>query len=1622
METQRESWLQIWRLAARNITLESTCQAACHVMATVLDQRLVEFVDVADLVEAMLSSVDLNGPVMFTDSSVALWCILINLKARVNPGLVHDTSERVLRWVFIRWNPCENLLAITESRILTLRLAKLHDRHRAFQLSQHCQAPAIIRLISTILGFPLDLNRYQSIRELGAISQAKFRCIRYGPLLRYLLLVEDKSMEISRRGFGSTNSLGISLSDSKFRALCKMTIDFLSSEITALLHYSPVSALGGVQFINVDVVRSCCTACVVALGFSCNPRIRESSIMQHLQTVTTQLRLQIAHHIRNHEDSRVLADGLFMAFGVYLGSLNRTSENIGILSSGARAMTLDFDQTFWQMLRTADTDTTKGVDFMELDDGSSESQRTGSRNEVPPEDFPHDEITAMTNCEAYRSSLSAKMCLISIIESTSQNEGSDRSVLPVAFVEYITSLLPHEYIACWPFLKELLDSDIYIDEGCGCMLLEYLGPLLTPYDYERCEVIFGVCLDVMTNLVDLWTTTESNDISSYGSDIYEWFIKVALDLGFASSHTHQCMALMLQRVVKARPEFARSLGLPSARTSLFQILGDGSLTVKFHVGLNISDIFGLFILKEHDAILEDVIDRLPSERDWVEGIALRLFILAHLGSSWSTLLRRCIYAIFETPGHVQGSAEYARFCLNSVSRTLGLPSPRELFKIFASQIIYTWLETQPLESIPFSVFGYNSLAQLLRDVQDEVTGQIIMRGKEDEAQQLAKDLGQPYRELLRISFSKAAAYSIARDAAVPPTRDKQTSGAEIRLRKGVGKEQYAELMVKNFPEIMATFFKIIDQEDHIKKGFQKRGTYATANRVYDEILLAGASGAALPVNQQPSFKARYLIDEIDFLCQRTVYDPRNTWTSSLYIYVFRQLLGNIHPALGSLHACSVVRRLRILMSMAGGTALCDYPLEMALRSLRPYLTDTRCAEDVIGIFRYLLSNSTSYLQKVPSFLAGFIVAALASMKAFLATPQESTTQESEFRATMSKAEQFHTWLGELGNNYTSPILIGPEERSFKAMVSSARQLRSNGNARKGTYESELLMELLEDQRTSRYLIDLPSRDLILGLLCSTFEVPRDFREDILGMDEQASKYASVVWSTCKNKVYGQGYLLWAGRVIGRAYCSSGLVDGDMLREVDFERFHNVETDRVSSPSSSSSSSSSKIISLLGDIVLTENNRGAGIAEMSLQRIVAKSVGTPLYTDCERVLPASLFCALLWQPFICPMGQAAEDVSLTRLESVITNRSLTFVTWVKQLCIALVNTAPEDPLLSELSSILSVVDDLPERMFVHILHLVLLREADQQQVVKRVVSDSLRFWFENYDATSNSHNRLILHAILYLRSQPMPHESTKADRSRWLDFDHRQAANAAVRCQMFKTALLLIEISVSETAKAIRRLSDQKIEPPPNELLLHIFQNLNDKDSFYGIQQPSSIYSMMDQLEYENTGFKSLSFRGAYYDSKIRYLNSIDQASEDGMIQVLDKLDLNGLSQSLLANMNNARSTSNEAMLRTARKLERWDMAALPQQKSQAATLFKVFQDIHGAEDVTAINATLDFGFTTAIEGLTAGVSAGSSIHTALSTLAVLTEIEEMLSARNPGQLNEIWLKLESRKEWMLAGR
>ena len=1469
-----------------------------------------------------------------------------------------------------------------------------------------------------MLGISQTRNERVSPEVFGPVGQAMLRCKFKKDLVKYLVLATDTTTDSSARNTAPSDTVSIQLPDNRSQNLCGIAMDSLNAEINALLKQKLFSDVSVSPTMSVDIAQIVCSLCVVAFSVASEARIRDTNKARILWSGASELRDRLAQLVLRQENPLTVADGILASLGSLLSPANSLSRNSSGVSEGARTTATVFDYKFWQQARSSDCCDNLGTDYLEVDENFESQYSTNIRKENTVREIEHDWLCAATDLAAYRACLTARICEASITHTEDVNENYQ---LHTKQVEYLTNLQPHDFLSCRPYLNELFELGILIGDSEALMILEYLGnSILSSYEFERSEVSLGTCLDIMTSLAYLWTDSERLELADLGSSLYEWFIKV-MDRGLLAPHVHNCMSSMLQRVIKVKPEYGRKLELPSARTTLFRILEEGPATVKYFVGQNISSIFGFFVLKEHEAILDDIISSLPTIRDWKEGIALRLYILAYLGRSWSTLLRKCVYAMFETAGQVSGSGMHARCCMEFVSNTLKLPDSKSLFKLFASQIIFTWLETQPLADIPFSIFRYSSIADLLVDVQSEVTGQVVMRGRDEEAVQLAAALSIPFEQLVETSFSKCAAYCIARDAAVSPTRDTQAADADARLRRILGKDRYGTLITQNFPEIMATLFKATDREEHITKGFQKHDGYAVAQEAYDEIIFFGSSTLSLPSSQQPSFKAGYLVDEIIYLFSRSAYDFETIWPAALYVYVFRELLNTINKAIGSLYACSVIRRVRILVCIARGTALREYALEMALHSLRPFLTDTQCAEDAMGVSRYLLVHGASYLQEVPSFLAGYAVSTLVSMKKFLEVPQESTTQESQYRATLNKAQEFHSWLGTFADSYSSPLLIGPTELAFKNMILSARQLGLIGNGRKGTYESDLLLELLKDRFSGGKLINANAQDSILDLLCSEFEVPANCHEDILGSDEDAITYVSSLWSSCTRCLHGSRYLLWVARVLGRAYAGTGAVDKDMLREIKHQE---TTTDETTSSQTLESGSRNAILSKLLKILHTDRPEDIGVVERTLQMIVTNSEGTNLSTECEQSLPAQLIKAMTWTPFHCPAIRDLGPTDTCQLSgALIIESTLPLNIWARQTCIALVNLVPSDVLLSELRPILFAVSGAPERLFPYVLHLVLLEEFAREQNIKQMVSSALGAWCRDVKEATMPHIKLLFQTVLYLRSQPLPHEQTKSERSRWLDLDYEQAAVAATRCKMYKTALLFLEVGYSEVMKTkkLRRSSGIKLVVP-TDLLLEIFQNLDEKDSFHGIQQPSSLSSMMDELEYENAGFKGFSFRAAHFDSQIRQLHGPGQGTEEGMIKTLDSLDLNGLSQSLISTMVGSATVSAEAMLRTARKLERWDISTPPAQASEASTLFRVFQDLNRASDYKSITSAVDRGFSEAMVSLFDATSANRSVHSMLSCLAVLSEIEDVITSQGIDQLQETWEKFCSRTQWMYTER
>jgi ataxia telangiectasia mutated family protein len=1247
-------------------------------------------------------------------------------------------------------------------------------------------------------------------------------------------------------------------------------------------------------------------------------------------------------------------------------------------------------------------------------DDEFESQTSQASVVLKAKTLPRRDILLSFTPEAFYLESALRVHLLGVIGI---DDGAIGRV-PEPIIDLLAELPKEQFLSCRAFIQELLSTDAIIPIESAVKVLELAGSIISTHEFSCCEVALALCLDIMDCFISLWTH-EGMEITDMAGDLYHYLVKNCLPHNSLSGAAQIRLSELLLHVQEVKPDYASGLQLPSSRSTLLSILQDGPMDVKYFIGRNLPKIFGLYVLKTHDDIFVDVLQSLPADPRVSEGIAFRLFVLAELACRWPTLLRRCIYHIFETPGKIPDSAKYATSCLRVVSNTLHLTGPQELFALFAPQLLYTWLESDSIQDIPFQIFGFASLHDLLQEAQTEAAAIMMMRGQEKEAYDLAQSLGLTPEQLVLQSFTKIVAYCIAHDISVPRGANYVTG--ESRLKKLLGKEKYSDNVCMNFIDIVATFFDIFDQEDPIEKAFRRDEQFIYAAEAMDEIKKLGYLDASLPPNQQPMFKAKYLPREIAYMCNRLPsYPLEKLWTPSFVVFVARKLLNTIHPALGPLHACSVLRKIRVLICMAGSSASSGYPLEMLLHALRAFIVDPECADDALGITRYLIQKGDAHLKQTPSFLAGYALSSLSDLRVFLESSQASTTQESQFKATKSKAQEFHSWFSKYLANYESPAFRDEKQKlAFRSITQSAAQIRSFGNAEKGTHESNLLLAILEDWDRDNQLLNEPSREVALTMLCGAFKAPPTSRLDVIETDGDALNHSAVVWKSCASHQRLSGeYLAWAGRVLGRSFAASGEVPDELLRESQLKEYMRLTMNVGGSEEG--------LLNLIEALTVSGDCFTAGLAEAALRTIVTDATRQEdhdLITACQKSLSEPLLVASNWEHFDYSPRSDQFNVNTPVPGEVFSVQHLESPSFARELATLLAQSAPEIATLKVLPPILTKVKGFAERAFPFVVHLVLMHQLDKQQWAKRQLSDALREWLNVKSDAAKENLKLLINMILYLRIQAFPGEASIADRSHWLDINLSSAAEAAQRCGMFKVALLFVELASSEFSRASRR-SSANFEEDSNELLLNIFENIDDPDAYYGISQDPSLSSVISRLEYENDGAKSLAFRGALYDTHLRSRAAGAHADGQALIKALSRLGLSGLSNSLLQTQQSLDGSSDslDGTFTTARRLEIWNLPAPATSDNWAVTVYKAYQTMHQAPNVEAVRAAIHEGLKSTVRQLTNRSLNTSTLRHQLGGLAVLAELEDILNVVDKSEIELALQTFESRAKWMMSGR
>jgi ataxia telangiectasia mutated family protein len=1484
----------------------------------------------------------------------------------------------------------------------------------------------VLRIIYACLDLAFAPPKPATFVVLGPIAQARTHTARYKDLAHYLLLLPPTEDFTMKTAYECTSPEEPS-SDYHPTPMGNRILDFCLSEVDKAKQRWEDTIATNSAGITSDMMRIVTNLCIVAPAIAAIGDSDDRRVLA-LQLSVTNLIDSLAVTLARPQTEQYKIDAV-------LEVCTRSLPDIGSLPvwgasvykrAGVHLLAQHLSRALAQRKEVKQSFYAEDDDFMEVDDASSSQVTAGasvSDNEVPRHD-----LQAENDISALRASCSTYLQFISSAVDCSE---PDHGEIPSRFIDYLVSLSESDLLRSRQFLRALWSSDLKVSgSDCLSLLERFSEALIDPRarEYNTSEVANGMLVDVLIGTTLVWVPDavdrEAQDLYENVEALYVYYIKEMERGGVRrSANLQTTIATFLHGLLKHHPDFAQNHKVTSVRTSLFELLANGEMTVKYHITEHLPRMFEDFVLSEHDKILQDVDNNLPGDDGGVEGIAIRLLVLSRLASQWHTLLRHSVYRIFATAGTIHKAVLHAERCISKVAQSRCLGDSQSLFRLFAPQLIFTWLDRgQKISAVPFLIFDYASLPDLLRDIEAEVVGQAIMFGRKDEVEYLADELGCSAQHLLSKNIGKAAAYTIAWDICRGSARDKAAPSLCDLLKEMVGSDKYGVLIQKHFPQILGHMFQTIDHEERLGKSLDKQPPFNPAAAVLAEINGISQSAQGLNMGIEPSFSAFYLPAQLERLCKRTGDKPASFWSPSTYTFVLRSLLDRIHPALGSLYARSVIRKIRIVVALAGPIAHEGYPLQMTLQSLRPFLTDIQCAEDTVGIMQYLFEHGAEYLQKQLSFVTGIGLSILISLRVFLSSSQDSTTQQSQHVATMNAATRFHSWLTEYLKAHAQAIATierSSSVKAFKLITTAASQVNAEGNSFRGSDESRLLLEILDDVRSGRKLLNKTSRDVALDLLCQNFQPAPTAREDVLGLDHDAAEYAPLVWESCRRSNVGEGYLLWTARVLGRAYSAFGEVRQSSGRARPWS------SSSQSTKSALGTSSRESIVKEVIDLFYSDDRTEVSLAEDAVRRLISRLVPDSQYmAEMQRVIPEAIAKALLYKP---PEPESSSQPLRDELEQAISPTPLKPTTfWVRDLTVALCKVAIDDPILDALSDLLTGINHMAEKLLPYILHLVLLDEFEEDRSVRDIVSRAIAVWFRGCNPTTIPHVRIIVQCILYLRSQPIPKEATRVDRDKWLEVNYLEASQAANACAMYRSALLFAETASGQPIiKSSTRRTSVMVEPPkiPLQLQLSIYKNLDEPDSFYGVDRGSSLLSVLDRLDYEGDGVKSLLFRGARLDSQMRRRNEYESTDSRGMIKSLIMLNMNSVTHSLLMNdqFHDSGDDVVESTLHTARKLGQWDIKAPEVSNTEASTLFKVFQGMHYAKSVEEARKNFSHHLQTTMNFLAGRDNASVPAKVRLRTLGVLTEAEEVIMTERSEHLLDTWDRMKSREKWMRAG-
>lgn len=859
--------------------------------------------------------------------------------------------------------------------------------------------------------------------------------------------------------------------------------------------------------------------------------------------------------------------------------------------------------------------------------------------------------------------------------------------------------------------------------------------------------------------------------------LYQWIVKVVANRELSSAKARTRAAKLLLHISEVDINYGKEAKPESgAGMLLIRLLQDPDIRVRFDLANYLKSIFLNFPVVDRNTVYRDIVDSLESDESHSERFALRAYALMRLVFASDDIRRAAMVNLLEL-GKFASVRFVVQSCFIYVAERLYGGVLVDLFMQNISQFVYSWIDFgEDIFQFPFHVFGYPDLETCCSSVTDELVAQLVNADRWQDAINVFQRLGN-FEDTLINCLPRIVAYHYLSAGTIVGA----TTNVMDRCKAAFGNDLYHSTLLSQFAHSLAIMVERLDDKTLCGQAFDTIELSA-ASSIFSAIDLP-LLGPTYPEPSQPSFAVHKVLAAIETLRCALSIPSRQVWSSANTIFVLRHLFDQGLAVSDTTAALSFVRRIAFVICLAGDGINEGYPFEMLLFGLSRFIRRPSVYREAMQIAKYVCSCGTGYIVARPDRFRQFLAVLLPSVQtAHLATPDS--------RLNNSLCE----YLGKLLRTSL------PGHDALQATMLVLEIVTTHTCPRLKSVGQVIEDLILEDASlwTRREL-----RHFALNLLSAKSDV---FLEPLSTLGRLVTHFLNRE----QVQTYSAKAKTWLGLALGRISRHSSFSGPEYTPRIPNDRSH-----KRGVPDSLST------ITVLETVLrfMLCDVRIAGKLEQVIRNVSTRKTLriSPRFGLDEGIV------TYLSSPYIKSSlnANSLPDIQSPSSVATWTNLNREFRTWYQSLACSVAHHLPNDLFVSLVSSI----DESYE--FCQAVFPYLIDEYRLQERYDGSLTTIFNTILRNAYAIDRDYSRLVIHIILFLRERtpaPLGHK-----RQPLVDeIDYLYAANAAVSCKMYKTALMFLEISGKDRDESSYLIC--------NQVLSEVYRNVNDPDMTYALSQ------------------------------------------------------------------------------------------------------------------------------------------------------------------------------------------